>query len=310
MKIYVNAPNENWILDRYKTEWNTYNSEHSTTDIASADIIWLLDSYTWDRIDPFLLKNKIVVSTITHIAPEKFDYDAFKRKDQFVNHYHAMCNRSADDVKKITDKPVTPLQFWVNDNIWKELLETNDLRKKYNLPKNKVLVGSFQRDTEGSDLKSPKLVKGPDIFCDYMQTMRDSIGENLEVVLAGWRRQYVIKRLEEAGIKYHYFEMCDFDMLNDLYNCIDLYVVSSRIEGGPQAIPECAITRTPIISTDVGLAPEILAPESIDNNLSLSIPNLNYAYEKVQQYKIENHLDRFVEFFKSIYNELTFSEIQ
>ena len=39
MKIYVNAPNENWILDRYKTEWNTYNSEYSTTDIASADII-------------------------------------------------------------------------------------------------------------------------------------------------------------------------------------------------------------------------------------------------------------------------------
>ena len=25
--------------------------------------------------------------------------------------------------------------------------------------------------------------------------------------------------------------------LNELYNCLDLYIVSSRIEGGPRAIP-------------------------------------------------------------------------
>ena len=300
MKIYVNAPNENWILDRYKTEWNAYSSEYSTTDIASADIIWLLDSYTWDRIDPFLLKNKMVVSTITHISPDKFDYEGFNRKDQFVNHYHAMCDRSGNDARKITDKPVNSLQFWVNQDIWKELVETNSLRKKYNLPENKILVGSFQRDTEGHDLSSPKLVKGPDIFCDYMEQMQDSIGENLEVVLSGWRRQYVMRRLESAGIKYHYFEMCDFNTLNALYNCIDLYVVSSRMEGGPQAVPECAITRTPIISTDVGLAPEILAPESVNNNLSAAIPNVDFAYDQVQKYTIDNHMQNFVDFFKGV----------
>ena len=41
--------------------------------------------------------------------------------------------------------------------------------------------------------------------------------------------------------------------LNELYNILNLYIVSSRIEGGPQAILECAITKTPIVSTDVGL---------------------------------------------------------
>ena len=301
MKLYLNAPNENWILDRYKTEWNTYNSEYSTTDISSADIIWLLDSYTWNRIDPFLLENKIVVSTITHIAPEKFDYESFNRKDKFVNYYHAMCSRSGEDVRKITDKPVTSLQFWVNDQLWNEATDdVSVLRRRYKLPQKKVLVGSFQRDTEGHDLVSPKLVKGPDLFCDYMEHMKAIIGNNLEVVLAGWRRQYVMKRLDEAGIKYHYFEMCDFETLNELYNCIDLYVVSSRIEGGPQAVPECAITRTPIISTDVGLASEILAPESVNDDLSKAMPNVDYAYNKVQQYKIKYHMNKFVHFFDQI----------
>ena len=51
--------------------------------------------------------------------------------------------------------------------------------------------------------------------------------------------------------------------INELYNILNLYIVSSRIEGGPQAILECAITKTPIISTDVGLASEVLHETSI-----------------------------------------------
>ena len=36
--------------------------------------------------------------------------------------------------------------------------------KKYNLSNEDYIVGSFQRDTEGHDLHSPKLSKGPDLF--------------------------------------------------------------------------------------------------------------------------------------------------
>ena len=56
---------------------------------------------------------------------------------------------------------------------------------------------------------------------------------------------------------YSYFEMADFFELNELYNCLDLYIVASRVEGGPQSILEATLTKTPIISTDVGLAKEI-----------------------------------------------------
>jgi len=301
MKIFTKSPNENWIIDRYKSEFDRYNVSIITNSLDEADIIWLLDGYTWREIPEHYLKEKFVVNTITHIAPEKFDFNAFKVKDSFVNHYHEMSEKSAIDVRQFTDKPVTPIQFWVNENIWKESeVDVDKLRSKYNLPRMKTLVGSFQRDTEGSDLVSPKLVKGPDLFCDYMEHLQSQIGKNLEVVLTGWRRQYVMKRLSRAGIQYHYFEMCDFETMNDLYNCLDLYVVSSRIEGGPQAIPECAMTRTPIISRDVGLASEILAPKSVNDNLSLAIPDMDYAYEKVQQYTIEKHMKNFIDFFKEI----------
>ena len=74
------------------------------------------------------------------------------------------------------------------------------------------------------------------------------------VLLAGYRRQYIIKLLEKYKIEYIYYEKVSFEELNELYNCLDLYIVSSRVEGGPQSIFECGLSKTPIISTDVGIA--------------------------------------------------------
>ena len=72
--------------------------------------------------------------------------------------------------------------------------------------------------------------------------------------MAGNRRNYLIKNFENKGIPYVYFEMVDLPTLNKLYNILDIYIVSSRVEGGPQAIVECSLTKTPIVSTDVGVA--------------------------------------------------------
>ena len=122
-----------------------------------------------------------------------------------------------------------------------------------------------------------------------------SKNSNTKVVLSGKRRQYVINKLVELGIPYVYFEMVDFDILNKLYNVLDLYVVSSRIEGGPQAILECGITKTPIISTDVGVAPEILNTSSIYDleNVMSGVPDITFAYENTKKYTIPSGINLF-----------------
>ena len=299
MKIFVTSPNENWILDRFKSEWLLAAASHSAENLQVSDIIWMLDGYSWRRIPHQGLQNKKIIATVHHIVPEKFNEKDFLLRDQIVDHYHVPCEKTWLQIKSHTNKPITVLPFWVNDNIWFDTRKSSVLlRKKYNLPSQKYLIGSFQRDTEGHDLKSPKLEKGPDLFCDFVE----SLDREVEVVLSGWRRQYVMTRLDSANIKYHFYEMCDFESLNELYNCLDLYVVSSRYEGGPQAIMECAITKTPIVSTDVGLASHILAPESIakDNKLIFAKPNTEHAYNNVIKYKMKEHMNNFIEFFEGL----------
>ena len=166
----------------------------------------------------------------------------------------------------------------------------------------KYYVGSFQRDTEGADLKSPKLSKGPDQFLKIVKSIKQK-KPNLEVILSGKRRQYLINELKNYKIEYSYFEMADFFQLNELYNCLDLYIVASRVEGGPQSILEATLTKTPIISTDVGLAKEILHPDSIFDmeNFIEAVPNTNYALEKVQDLLIPEGFNKFIKMFKEVY---------
>ncbi len=173
------------------------------------------------------------------------------------------------------------------------------LRKKYELPIDAWIIGSFQRDTEGVGIDSgnfvPKLEKGPDLFCDFVNDVSQRT-KNTHVLLAGWRRQYVIRRLESAGIGYTYFEKPSIDVINELYQCIDMYAVSARYEGGPQALIECGLLNVPVVSTPVGMADQVLPEEAINKNLGLAKPRV----PNVEALKLPGGYSPFRELIKSL----------
>jgi hypothetical protein len=98
--------------------------------------------------------------------------------------------------------------------------------------------------------------------------------KQIHVVLAGWRRQYVINRLEGSKIPFTYFERPSHEVINDLYQCLDLYPVSARCEGGPQALIECGLLDVPVISRAVGIASQVLPIDSINDDLKFARPSI------------------------------------
>lgn len=310
MSVYALAPNENWICDRFVKEWNSYMPYPTTKNINECSILWLLADWCWNQVPRELLSKKRVVATVHHITLEKFgeqEKQEFADRDRYVDLYHVPCEKTKEQIENLTDKPIWIQPFWVNQSLWNPLTEAkrDEMRNQMNLNDSHFLVGSFQRDTEGHDLISPKLEKGPDLFCDAIEQLRDeykSHGKEVRVLLAGWRRQYVMRRLQEAKIKFYYAELPPFETINSFYNVLDLYVVSARCEGGPQAIVECAAAKTPIISTDVGLASIFLSSESLfePGKILEAKPNIQYAYEKVKEYFIPNGFKPFVDVFSRI----------
>lgn len=154
------------------------------------------------------------------------------------------------------------------------------LRRKYNLGDQKFIIGSFMRDSLGTDLDSPKLEKGPDIFVEIIKQVCEKIGyDQILVLLGGPRRHWIRKALEKEKIQYMFIgtkiEVDDMNInnlppytINELINISDLILISSRSEGGPRGILEAAAAYTPVISSDVGLAGDVLNKSVIYNDTS------------------------------------------
>lgn len=304
--VYVHGAGEEWIIDHLKEEWCRLNmgGGRVVNRVEDADTIWLIAPYKWKEIDLRLLKERRVVTTIHHINKAKMGgyLKLFTELEQFTDLYHVIDHGTETLLSECVKGEIVYAPFWVDSGKWRAV-EREGLREKCGLPENKFLIGSFQRDTEGSSIRDgkflPKLEKGPDRFVKIVE-MLWNINKEVEVVLTGYRRQYVCKELERIGVKYYYFEKADGRFINELYNCLDLYLISSRVEGGPRAVVECATIGVPVISTDVGIVSEVLDPMSIYNGDKLetvldAMPNVVEARKRVDYFLAENYMGKFNE---------------
>lgn len=275
-KVFVLAPREDWIVDRFVFEWNKDNADVSVAKPADADVIWLLSDWCWRHVPLHVLMKKKIITTIHHIVPEKFDDRAlaeFIERDAVTSCYHVPNTRTEKFIRSFTKKPIYVIAYWANQDIWRPTGTRSELRKKHGLPTDAYLVGSFQRDTEGHDQRSPKLEKGPDLLADALTKLNES-HHNIHVVLAGWRRQYIMMRLDAAKISYTYFERPAQDVLNELYQTLDLYPVTARHEGGPQSLIEAGLLNVPVVSRPVGMAECVLPAHSIHEDVTLATPTV------------------------------------
>ena len=289
-KVFTLAPGEGWIVDRFVKEWSEDNADIATNDPFSADVIWLLSDWSWQKLPLALLRSKRVITTVHHIVPEKFGFREradFDSRDVVTDVYHVYNQRTLDFIRPMTQKPIGLVPYWANNKIWRPTKPPADIRRAHKLPMDSYIIASFQRDTEGASISSgsfkPKLEKGPDLFCDYViaadELSRANRLQQVHVLLAGWRRQYVIERLKNANINFTYRELPDQETLNELYQCVDLYPVTARCEGGPQALIECGLLGVPVISTPVGIAEQVLPTSAIAeasclNTATPAIPNV------------------------------------
>lgn len=312
-RVYALPPNENWIVDEICRTWNKHNSDMATSDIFQSDIIWNVANWCWRRIPVELLNTRKIITTVHHIVPEKWDKQDFLACDEVTDAYHVPNEHTREFIKQYTQKDIYVIPYWCDQHTWSKTLDFEGcpediivekidgmtvmslkrlkisvngitaqqahkrlIRTMCNLPDNAMLVGSFQRDTEGAGIPNgiflPKLEKGPDLFCDYVEKLARET--KIHVVLAGWRRQYVISRLKAANIDYSYFELPSQGRLKALYQCLDLYPVTSRYEGGPQAFLECGALGVPVVSRCVGMAHEVLSPSAINDDVSLAKPEV------------------------------------
>lgn len=131
-------------------------------------------------------------------------------------------------------------------------------RAELGIPQSAFVAGSFQKDGKGwGDGLEPKFVKGPDVFVNTMRLLKKEIPE-LFVLLSGPARGYVKKGLEEVQVPYRHVYLKSYPEVAKLFQALDVYLVSSRQEGGPKAILESMASGAPLVTTRVGQAMDLV----------------------------------------------------
>jgi glycosyltransferase involved in cell wall biosynthesis len=203
-----------------------------------------------------------VVVTWYHVAPgdERF-FGMIPKALRFVDHWHTACTLTRDKLiaAGIPAGRLTIIPLGVDTACFSPPSEEERLRMRQQVgaAKNAIVIGSFQKDGCGwGDGNEPKLIKGPDIFCDAVERLAK--GFPVHVVLTGPARGYVRTRLTKAGIPVFHVYLRSPSEVADYYKALDLYLMCSREEGGPQSVLESLASGVPLVAADAGLSRDVI----------------------------------------------------
>lgn len=218
---------------------------------------------TWKGVD----KSNKIVFTWFHGAEEHKDpenlamINALSEASTKADIVHTSCTISKENLIKwgVPEKKIVVVPLGVDLAIFRPITaaQKDIIKKELKLPQDKIIIGSFQKDGIGwGEGMEPKWEKGADIFVKVLDKLKTKY--DIFVLLLGPARGYVKKELNKIGVPYKHLYLKNYTEIPRYYNTLDLYLVTSRAEGGPKAILESMATRVPIVSTQVGMASDLI----------------------------------------------------
>lgn len=266
-----------WAL---REDYNqTIAAASGCTDFVAFPEADLIHTVYWEALKSIPAKELLKRPVICNLSGEwpRYEQDAGQVFLDMASKVDIWIVRSRQAERTLQQKGynVFFIPYTVNTSIFRpqQNIDKQMIRKQLKIPQDAYVIGNFMRDSTAGKICAPKLVKGPDIFVEIVSRLHKN-GHAIHVLLAGPRRHWVRKRLREKSIPFTFagWKLWFDDMrintlhrtrLNELYNVLDLSLVSSRSEAGPHAILEAAAAKCPQLSSRVGIAEDVLLPSQI-----------------------------------------------
>ncbi len=241
-------------------------------------------------------RNRISVDYF-HGKPEQGDnfkkcFESLKKHHKDIAGVRVSTKEMEEVIKSsgIDPKKIARIPIGVDTEIFKpKTKETQHLiREKLNIPEGAMVIGSFQKDGIGwGEGLEPKLIKGPDIFIKVIEKLKKEI-PNIHVLLSGPARGFVKTELTKLGVPFTHQYYSDYKKVADLYDALDLYIITSSEEGGPKACLESMAKGVPLVTTEVGQCKDLIV--SGENALMAEINNTPYLVNYAKQILTDKNL--------------------
>ena len=274
-QLYFVSDVNNWVLDdvahSLKTELQNQHGVQSKVvafpQFLKNQIVHFIDRYSYlTRLHARMSDSNLMFLTWYHgdyddpaMAPF---FESLMRTEQHLKKIVTSCQASRSDLLKAGVSPSKMVIIPIGVDL--ELFrppgpgQRTLIRKRLGIPGDAVCIGSFQKDGSGwGKGTSPKYVKGPDIFLETVAELKNAY-PNIFVLLTAPARGYVKAGLEQLGIPYVHHILTDYGQIAPYYWALDLYIISSRTEGGPKGLVESWATGVPVVSTRMGMPADLI----------------------------------------------------
>lgn len=292
--LLIGRDNVNWAIDKMRQNAKYFLdliNINTTKNIFKAShilCVWndrlLKPEYFWIFYLKKLLKFKLISIVTNPFISRMEDYEEWT-----IERFNKTNIRY---LKKIVDLWVVPSQklysylekrgfktfllpLYISNKVFYPINKTKkeiceNLNLDFNKIQNRVVIGTFQRDSSYADFEKPRWGKNPDGLINILKNIPK---DKFVLLISSPRRHYIINQCKKNNIPFIFYGDISFIInkdddlisnnhtlheINQLYNLSDLYLVVSLLEGGPLAILEASLTKTLIFSTDVGMAPDFL----------------------------------------------------
>lgn len=202
-----------------------------------------------------------IVATVFHIHSNE-QRERIREVNHNVDVFHTPSSITAREMmhEGVSQKKIIIIPLGVSNHMFYPLSDQERIlaRKRFGIDNKTIVVGSFQKDGIGwEDGMRPKMEKGPDIFVETCKIL--SVSYSIHVMLVGPARGYVAHELRKFNIPFtHVGYLRDYKEIAKYYHVLDVYVIPSRIEGGPLALLEAWASGIPVVSTPCGMVPDIV----------------------------------------------------
>ena len=254
----------------------------------------------YDFFSENLSSLKITTCIPDHLLLDEYNNENNKKVINFVDNYYTISKRLYDIYSNLDGykKPYGVIINGVNLNYFKP----SNL-ERFDKKNNKLIIGwSGNSNFGGNDKEDIKGVKT--ILIPAIESLKNE-GLNIELKIADRNEK-----------------LTPIDKMADYYNSIDIYVCTSKNEGGPNPIIESMACGVPVISTDVGFVKDILGKkqqefilkkrdiESLKDKIKQIYANRNILKELSQEnikqsikYSYDNQIDEYINFFNDTLKE-------
>lgn len=244
LKDYLNRRSTRLAID---TCQSPMNYDELLLIESHSDIIHFLSPWDFYHYASLLLRPCVV--TVHHLV----NTEEFSRTR---HHAHAVCVPSKQWYTRLTSESIESGMFLTPYGIdveeFRPLQEARSLLvSELGCDSETLLLGFAAKRTSDQGSR-----KGIDLLLELVRMLQHRPYPFLLLLFGlGWDNDWIPSGLRQS---IRIMGFIDPSKRSQYYSALDFYVNLSRVEGGPYPVMECMACSTPVISTSVGVVPELI----------------------------------------------------